>query len=119
MELSLVLPVLLILTAGVLEWGRIVAAEVGMTQVARDAALAGARTGRADDPAGVARTRAEAAATAAGLDRRGLEVVVGETTVDGAEALVVTVRAPYVASVPLVPVPATISATLTARLEDQ
>lgn len=116
-ELAVVLPVLLVIVAGVLEWGQIVVAEVAITQVARDAALAGARTEKAENPDAIALARAQAALTQAGFV--GGTVHVAEVAVGADEGLAVTVSAPYHRTIPLVPTPATLTATVTARLEDQ
>lgn len=113
----MVLPVLLVIIAGVLEWGQIVVKEVAITQIARDAALAGARTEKTEDPSAVAISRAQAALTTAGFTGGAAEA--NDTSVGTDEALAVTVSAPYARTIPLVPVPAVITATVTARLEDQ
>lgn len=116
-EFAVVLPVLLVIIAGVLEWGQIVVREVAVTQIARDAALAGARTELTEDPAAVAIARATAALTEAGFTGGGAEVATVD--IDGDAGLAVTVHAPYRRTIPLVPAPTTLTCTVTARLEDQ
>lgn len=116
MEFAVLLPVLLLLVAGVLEWGRIVVHDVALVQVARDAALTGARTEAEDDPAGVARSRANAALEELGLSG---SVEVDSVSLDSGEALQVQVRVAWPGRIPIVPTPEWLTATVTARLEDQ
>jgi Flp pilus assembly protein TadG len=118
-EFGIVLPVLLLFVAGVLEWGRVVVAEVAVTGIARDAALTGARAESEDDPAAVARARAEGALAEARYDLHGASVTVDEVDVGGERGLQVRVSAPYTRKVPIVPTPGAVTGEVTARLEDQ
>lgn len=119
MESALVIPVLLVLLVGVLEYGRLLVAEVAVVQIARDAALAGARTAEDEEPDGVATARAGTGLTVAGLDAGVSRVVVSRVTLPCGEAIQVYVSVPFDAIVPLVPVPGNVAASTTARLEDQ
>lgn len=119
MESALVIPVLLVLLVGVLEYGRLLVSEVAVVQIARDAALAGARTAEADDPDAVSTARAGTGLTAAGLEAGASSVVVSRVTLPCGEAIQVHVSVPFDAIVPLVPVPGNLAASTTARLEDQ
>jgi len=116
-ELALLLPVLLVLLVGALEWGRVLEAQVTIIQVARDGALAGARAGPDGDPVGVAEARARAALVAVGRDAGASEVGVLPVSLSVGEAVTVTVTTPYSGGSTLVPVPSQLSATVTARLE--
>ena len=116
-ELALLLPVLLVLLVGALEWGRVLEAQVAIVQVARDGALAGARAGADGDPAGVAEARARAGLAALGRDAGAAEVVVAAMPLSVGDAIQVTITTPYAGGSTLVPVPAQLSAAVTARLE--
>lgn len=118
-ELALTAPILAILLAGVLEWGDVLVGEVALVQIARDAALTGARAARADDPEGVADARAEAALRAAGYRFDPGAVTIGRTSLATGDVLDVTIVVPHAARVPFVPTPRTLRATTSARLEDQ
>lgn len=118
-ELALLVPVLLVLLVGSLEWGRVLEAQVALTQVARDAALAGARAGVDGDPAGVAEARARAALAALGRDGAGADVLVEAVPLSVGDAVRVRVTTPYAGGSTLVPVPAQLSAAVTARVEGQ
>jgi Flp pilus assembly protein TadG len=118
-ELGLTAPILAVILAGVLEWGDVLVGEVSLVQIARDAALAGARTAQADDPEGVARDRAEAAIAAAGYRFAPATITIGRTRLATGEVLDVAVQVPHTARVPFVPTPRTLRATTSARLEDQ
>lgn len=117
-ELAFALPVLLLLGAGVAEWGWWFRWEVTVAQIARDAALTASITAARDDPAGAAEARARAALLAAGLPT-GNAIVLAETTPTTAgPAMRVLVSAPYRGLVPLIPSPARLSADATFRLQD-
>ena len=118
-EFALVVPLLLILLAGVIEWGWFLSREVLLLEATREAALAGVLTRLEEDPAVAAQQRLAAALAGAGLDPAGLdssaEVIAAPT------GCVITVRAslPYASLVRLVPIPARLGADVTMRLQDQ
>ena len=111
------LPVLAVLLVAVLEWGQVLVREVALVQLVRDAALAGSRTEAADDPAQAAHARAQTALAEAGYGSADISVDAVGLACGG--AIRVTVRVPFEATVPLVPVPSTLGANAVARLEDQ
>ncbi len=118
-EAALVFPVLFGLVVGVLEWGRVLASELALVQVVRDAALTGARADASDGPDTAAQARVDAALTAAGFSAGEATISVSALHLACGEALVLEVSVPYDPTVPLVPVPDQLSARTVARLEDQ
>ena len=114
-QLGLTIPILLVLSMGVLEWGRLMIGEVALVQVASDAALAGARTEVVDNPDAAARSRATEGLAAAGYPYENAEIDIGRVTLGTGEALSVTVRVPHDPWVPFVPSPSTLSAESVAR----
>jgi hypothetical protein len=88
-------------------------------QVARDAAAAGSRVRSADGPAAHARTRCLAGLTAAGFDTGAAVVTVTMGTATAGTTLRVAVQVPYTPLGGLVPVPSTLGATTTLRMQNK
>lgn len=118
-EFGLVLPILLVLVAGAMSWGHVLAQEVTLVQIARDGALAGGRAAAADGPDAVARARVEEGLAAAGFDVSSSTVTVTRISVPTGAAIQVSVAMPVDVLLDLVPLPDTLNARTTARLEDQ
>ena len=117
-EFALVLPILLALLIGVLEWGRVLEREVALVQVVRDGALAAARSAHTLDHAGVARARITGGLPDAGFAAADADISVTPVVLACGAALEVRVSLPFAPMVPLVPVPASLSSVTTVRLED-
>lgn len=117
-ELALTLPVLLLLGAGVAEWGWWLRWDVIVTHIARDAALTASVTAARDNPAGAAEARARAGLLAAGLSANQSAVIVETTPTSTGPAMRVALSVPYTGLVPLVPSPNRLAAEATFRLQD-
>ena len=116
LEMALMLPILLLLLVGAVDWGWFLVQEAALVIVARDAAHAGSLS--QDAPAATATARAEGALVAHNLPLDDAEVDVqlrGETW---GGAVDVRVTAPFSPIVGLVPVPSHLSARTVMRLED-
>lgn len=118
-EFALLLPLLLVLVGGAIAWGHVLAREVALVAVARDAALAGARVASADNPDAVALARAREGLAAAGLDSPGATVSVTRRTLPVGEAIRVQVTLPVDPLLNLVPLPTTLTSVTVTRLDDQ
>lgn len=119
-EFALVMPVLLAVLSGVMDYGWYFHQQILMTSAVRDAVRTGAAT-----PATASNTPEEAAETAVlhALDEAGVALEVTATASrSGAppdQVLTLTVSAGYDRLVGLVPLPDTLGASMVMRLEDQ
>ncbi len=118
-EFALILPFLLVLLGGAVSWGHVVAREVTLIQIARDAALAGARTPETDDPEAVARARAEEGLRAAGFDVASSAITIRRVAMACGAGLESRVETRQDALLNVVSLPDHLSAATAARLDDQ
>lgn len=118
-EFALVLPLLLLIVGGAMSWGRVLSREVLLVQVARDAALAGARTGSDDGPADVAMARAQEGLEAAGFDCSAATITVTPVALAAGSAIEVRIEVAGDHLVDVVPLPDRLIAATIARLDDQ
>lgn len=118
-EFAFALPILLILGAGVAEWGWWLSREVEVVMVARDATLAASITRISDNPAGVATSRAIEALDLARFDEARADIQTGTVSTASGVAIEVRVSVPYDDLIPLIPSPANLRATTAMRLQDQ
>lgn len=118
-EMAFALPILLLIGAGIAEWGWWLSREVEVVMVARDAAHAASLTRMSDDPAGVAVARAREALGLAGFNAGAANVSTSSVTTSGGVALEVSVAVPYDDLIPLIPSPALLRARTAMRLQDQ
>lgn len=118
-ELALILPVLMALMLGALEWGWYLDQSLAVVHVARDAAYAGALTPAARGPDSVARARAEEALLARGYAFA--DVRASATLVPGAfgPEVEVAIDVTYRPLVLGVLTPGRLGASATALLEDR
>ncbi len=117
-EFGLVLPVLLMLIAGTLDWGMALQRQVALVDVTRDAALAGARATAAQGPEAVARARALEGLTTAGLSATAATITTSRVTLTAGVALKVHVSTPSDPAFALVGMPSTFGGTTVALLEN-
>jgi len=113
-EMALVLPVLLVLLVGTVDWGWFFVQQAGVVVIARDAAHAGVLDSEA--PAAAAAARASAALTASGVPATGQVVQVTETSASVGPVLTVAVQVTFEPLLGLVPCPEHLSARTTMRL---
>lgn len=116
-ELALALPIVLVLLTGVIEWGWLLAREVELVQVAREAAHHAALTAPEDDPVAAAEQRATADLLAAGFDPELVDVQATILDSDVGEVIEVNVSTDYEALLGLLPVPPRLAAETTMLLE--
>jgi Flp pilus assembly protein TadG len=112
-------PILLVLVGGATNWGWALTQEVALVQVARDAALAGARAESIDGPDAIALARAQEGLTAAGFDLGASTITVTEGSVPTGSTLQVRIETNSEAFLNIIPLPEHLSAATTARLDDQ
>lgn len=117
LEFALVLPVLLLLVVAVLDWGGVLAQQTALVQIARDAASMGSRVRPVNGPIAAAQARCLDALTYAGFDAGTATVTVQLRQPSAGQSIEVAVRVPYRALSGLLPVPTTLSATVTMRME--
>ncbi len=103
-EFALVLPILLLLVVGAIDWGWLFVQEAAVVVCARDGAHAGALT--ADDPAAVADARARGALAAAGFVSDPGDVQVRVYDAPPGEVVEVRIEVPFEPVIGLVPTPA-------------
>lgn len=116
-EFALVLPVLLMLVAGTLDWGIALSHQVSLIDVTRDAAFAGARATSAEGPETVARARALSGLDTAGLDASAATVTTSRVTLSSGSALRVHITFPSDPAFALLGMPDTFGGTTVALLE--
>lgn len=114
-EMALVLPVLLVLFVGAVDWGWFFVQEATVVVIARDAAHAGALS--ADAPADRARARARGALEAHGpsLADGDISVVVSDEPVGS--VVEVSISVPFSPIIGLVPMPSHLAAATAMRVE--
>lgn len=118
-EFALVLPLLLLIVGGAMSWGQVLSREVLLVQVARDAALMGARTAGDDSPADVAMARAQEGLEAAGFDCSTATISVTAVALAAGSAIEVRIEVAVDPLLNVVPVPDRLTAATIARLDDQ
>ncbi|HND32869.1 MAG TPA: TadE/TadG family type IV pilus assembly protein [Myxococcota bacterium] len=116
-EFAVTLPIVLLLLIGVLEWGRMLAREVAVVTVARDAAHAGALTKKTDDPTRIAKLQTEDGLRAAGFDPDLATVEVRSFPNPAGTMLELRVTVPFSALFGLIPVSSQLHAVTTIRME--
>jgi Flp pilus assembly protein TadG len=117
LELALALPIVLVLLVGVIEWGWLLAREVELVQVAREAAHHAALTAADDDPEAAATARATADLLAAGFDPDLVDIEATVVGSDVGDVIQVRVSCDYEALLGLLPVPPRLAAGTTMLLE--
>jgi Flp pilus assembly protein TadG len=117
-EFAVTLPIVLVLLVGVLEWGRMLAREVAVVTVARDAAHAGALTRKTDDPTLVAKLQAADGLRAAGFDPALATVEARSFPNPAGTMLELRVTVPFSALFGLIPVSSQLHAVTTIRMEE-
>ena len=118
-EFALILPILITLLAGIVEWGWTLNQQMMVVQAAREGARAGVSTPRDDDPETAAQARVVQSLNDMGLNGSAATVTV---TIVGAypdELLQVNLALPHQPIIGLVPIPVDLKAALTMRLEEQ
>lgn len=126
LEFALMLPVLVVLAAGVAQWGMYLRERMLLARAAREAVRAGAVTSieATPAPAQVAEARARAALDTYGLDGSAALI---ETSYDNLNAsgpcdtddtLTVVVAMPTQSLISIVPMPAQVVASMTMIIED-
>ena len=118
-EFALILPILITLLAGIVEWGWTLNQQMMVVQAAREGARAGVSTPRDDDPETAAQARVVQSLNDMGLNGSAATVTV---TIVGAypdELLQVNLALPHEPIIGLVPIPVDLKAALTMRLEEQ
>ncbi len=118
-ELALVLPVLLALLGGVVEWGWFVVQSVAVTGAARDGALAGTLVEADAGPDTVAEARARESLTGSGLDGAGATVAATLGSTSEGTVVQVDCEVAHDPLFPLLPMPATHRSRASFRLVDQ
>jgi hypothetical protein len=117
LEFALVLPFMCALLLGVIEWGRVLKHESTLVHIVRDAASTGSRVRRTNGPEEAATTRCLDALADSGFDPAAAIV---STTIDEAPAgptLTLSVVVPFAPLGGLVPVPHSLRAETTVRMQ--
>ena len=118
-EFALIAPVFIALMGGIMDYGWFFTTQHTLITSVREGTRAGAATDQDSDPEAVAETRVREAMDNAGLDGTGAEVSATLSGVSPDQVLTVSVASDYSALMGLVPVPSTLQATLTMRVENQ
>ncbi|MCK6519902.1 pilus assembly protein [Myxococcota bacterium] len=118
-EFALILPILILLFAGIVEWGWTLNQQMMVVQAAREGARAGVSTPRDDDPETAAEARAVQALNDMGLNGSAAVVTATITGAYPDELLQVSLALPHQPIIGLVPIPVDLKAALTMRLEEQ
>lgn len=120
-EFALVLPVLLLLTAGIVDYGWFYSNQLAMINAAREGGRAGAAADPADgqDYCTEAENRVIAALLDAGITATATDVTASTSGADPDIMLTVFVSRPYTGLFSLVPVPSQIYGQVTMRVENQ
>lgn len=119
MEFALILPILITLFAGIVEWGWTLNQQMMVLQAAREGARAGVSTPRDDDPESAAQTRVVQSLNDMGLKGSAAAVTVSIVGAYPDELLQVDLALPHEPIIGLVPMPVDLKAALTMRLEEQ
>ena len=104
-EFAITLPVLMVLLAGVIEWGCFLQRQVSVVQAARDGALAASLTPRSGDAAATAEERARSSLELAGVDGAGATVTASTEDAPTGSVVRVIVEVPYAPLLRLLPTP--------------
>jgi Flp pilus assembly protein TadG len=118
-EFALILPILITLFAGIVEWGWTLNQQMMVLQAAREGARAGVSTPRDDDPESAAQTRVVQSLNDMGLKGSAAAVTVNIIGAYPDELLQVDLALPHEPIIGLVPMPVDLKAALTMRLEEQ
>ena len=118
-EFALILPILITLFAGIVEWGWTLNQQMMVVQAAREGARAGVATPRDDDPESAAQARVVQALNDMGLNGGAATVTVSIVGAYPDELLQVNLALPHEPIIGLVPIPVDLKAALTMRLEEQ
>lgn len=119
MEFALILPILITLFAGIVEWGWTLNQQMMVLQAAREGARAGVSTPRDDDPETAAQARVVQSLNDMGLKGSAAAVTVNIVGAYPDELLQVDLALPHEPIIGLVPMPVDLKAALTMRLEEQ
>ncbi len=114
-EMALVLPILLLLVVGAIDWGWFFVQQATVVVIARDAAHAGALSKDAPADRAAARARGALQAHAPNLSDGTVEVVILDEPVG--DVVGVTVSVPFEPLLGLVPVPSHLAAATAMRVE--
>jgi Flp pilus assembly protein TadG len=118
-EFALVLPVLLAILTGILEYGWLFLQQSNLSAAVREGARVGSMTMQADGPGAAAETRIRAAMTALNLPGAAATVTTSQAGSTPSEILNVAVTMPYTPLIGLVPTPTQLAARMSMLLEDQ
>ena len=118
-EFALILPILITLFAGIVEWGWTLNQQMMVVQAAREGARAGVSTPRDDDPETAAQARVVQSLNDMGLNGSAATVTVSIVGAYPDELLQVDLALPHEPIIGLVPMPVDLKAALTMRLEEQ
>lgn len=118
-EFALILPILITLFAGIVEWGWTLNQQMMVVQAAREGARVGASTPRDEDPEGAASARVVESLNDMGLNGGAASVTATITGAYPDELIQVTLALPHQPIIGLVPIPVDLKAALTMRLEEQ
>lgn len=118
-EFALILPILITLLAGIVEWGWTLNQQMMVVQAAREGARAGVSTPRDDDPETAAQARVVQSLNDMGLNGGAATVTVSIVGAYPDELLQVNLALPHQPIIGLVPIPVDLKAALTMRLEEQ
>lgn len=120
-EFALVLPVLLALVFGIIEYGWVFFQQANVLSAAREGARLGVTVdqGSSPDPASTAVTRAQAVLNEYGMDGAGATITASYAGTTPQETLTVNVQIPYDPLIGFVPTPPSLQAEMTMLLELQ
>lgn len=119
-EFALLLPVLLGLTSGIIDYGWYFSQHLEVLQASRDAVRSAAVLDQDVAPNTPCYTAVENART--NLNTKGFDgtgATLAAVVLDGDKVVVLTLSVPYAALFGLIPVPGAYTSTVAARLEDQ
>ncbi len=120
-EFALTLPILLALASAVVDYGWYLSQSINVLNSTREGLRVGAMVPYDDGPDAEAETWTTSLLKSYGIDCEALSCNISAAvgTVDGYDAMTLTVDIPYTAPVGVVPVPVSLQAELTMALEDQ
>ena len=118
-EFAFAAPVMMLLLAGVVEWGYYIQREQLVVQAVRDGALAGSAVLDHDDAETVAQQRTTDGLELAGFADADFDVNVTTSTDDAGDVVTVSADVTYGPVLNMLPTPDTLHAESTFRLVDQ
>jgi len=121
-EFALTVPVLMVIIFGVLDYSWYIKQATDVVRATREGLRLGVGVSQDDGPDAAAESQTEIVLAGYGLDcESGLdcEIEAVNTTVDGLDAVTLTVVVPYEPLVGMVPAPEQMRAEITMALEDQ